>query len=404
MPTQVSGTPSQSRSDAPFLRAIDLTPLGPFHGAGRKRTRNRSVAAQERRDKAAAIAEMLVDGGLHPDEVYLTPADIADTMLALDGSDLRDELGRPRRAWAGFPDHAHVLKTRVGREYSLFADAHGIDAVTQVVIRPPCSTIALTELATWHRHISGKLGEMLRYARRSRAPAFAWDLVSAEVQNVGQGGWLVDGHFHLTTRGADPASLGRIQEYFEARGWSFWFNDEAAEEHPAALVQYQSKGLADALEDVEGWRSDALAELLRQTRNLALTRATGAFRAWKGEVAHAGLTAAEDKHGRPMLAPKQVAGIRLRRRLAQSASACILKLCIHDFGDGLFRRAARVRGDAAATLADIAAAYDLDGLTVLKVSTATPELLTATPSANPSAAFGPPGSNPTAWSGADIPW
>lgn len=102
MPTHVAGTSSQSRSNASFLRAI---------------------------------AELLVEGGLAPDEVYLTPAEVADTMLALDGSDLREVLGRPRRSWAGFPDHAHVLKTRIGREYSLFADAHGIEAVTQVVRR-----------------------------------------------------------------------------------------------------------------------------------------------------------------------------------------------------------------------------------------------------------------------------
>ncbi|MTJ81119.1 MAG: hypothetical protein F8N37_08880 [Telmatospirillum sp.] len=195
----------------PLLCAIDLAPLGPFYGAGRKRTRDRSLAAQERREKAAVIAEMLVEGGLDPDEVYLAPAEVVDTVLAFDGSGLRDELGRPRRAWAGFADHAHVLKTCVGREYALFAEAHGIEAVTQVVIRPPCSTIALTELATWHGHVSEKLGEMLRYARRSRAPGFVWDLVSAEVQNVGQGGWRVDGHFHLTTRGADPEALGRVQ-------------------------------------------------------------------------------------------------------------------------------------------------------------------------------------------------
>jgi len=361
--------PALGLDDARSPCAADLATLGPFFGAGRRRTHDRSIAARQRREEAAALAEMLVEGGLEQDEVYLTPAVVADTMLALDGSELRDELGRPRRAWAGFPDHAHTLKTRAGREYALFAEARGIGAVTQVVIRPPNSIISLTSLATWHAHHSAILSEMLRYARRSRAPGFAWDLVSAEIRNAGRGGWVVDGHFHLTTRDADPAALGRVQEYFEARGWSFWFtptDDDAAGEHPVALIQYQAKGLADALEDGEEWRPDALAELRRQTRCLALTRATGAFRRWKSEVRRAGLVAVEDKQGKPTLVPRRVLGKRFRRKLDESTSAIVLRLCIHDFGDGLFRRAIRVRGGAGTTLADVATAYDLDSLTYLK--------------------------------------
>ena len=357
---------------------------------------------------AASIAEKLVEGGLDPDEVYLTPAEIADTMLALDGSDLRDELGRPRRAWSGYPDHAHVLKTRVGREYALFAEANGIHSVTQVVIRPPVSTFPLADLGDWHKRYSATLGEMLRYARRTRAPNFAWDLVSAEFRNVGEGGWSIDGHFHLTTRSATPVELDGVQRYFESRGWSFWFTpaeDAAAGEHPSALAQYQAKGLADALEGDEEWQPDAIAELRRQTWGLALTRATGAFRSWKAETARAGLTVVENEHGRPMLAPKRVLANRLRRKLGQSASAIALRLCIHDFGDGLFRRAIRVRGDAQVTLADIASAYHLDELTFYKGNTAIPEF--SPPMLSPvtlSPASDPPCSRPPGQGDGDVPW
>ena len=404
--------PSSSRPPNSTNPVNNFTPqpsIGPFFGAGRRRSADRSAAARERREDAAEIAALLVEGGLAPDDVYLTAAEIGDTMLALDDSENRDWLGRPRRAWAGYPDHAHILKTKVGREYALFADANDIGQVIQVVIRPPESVYALTSLAARHAADSATLGEMLRYARNSRAPDFAWDVVSAEICNAGQGGWLVDGHFHLTTRGADSAALRAIQEYFEARGWAFWFtadDDEDAGRHPAALVQYQSKGLAAAVNGGNGWCPDALAELRRQTFGLAMTRATGAFRVWKAEVARAGLAAVEDSNGKPTLAPRRIVGARLRRKLRESTSIVALRLCVHDFGDGLFRRSIRVRGAATITLADVAAVYDLDHITLSKVNTATPE---SNPSRPPPAEVPPPSDppdgihSPTAWRD-DIPW
>ncbi len=319
---------------------------------------------------------MLVEGGLAPDDVYLAPAGVTDTMLATDGTGLRDDLGRPRRTWAGYPDHAHTLKVRAGREYALFAEEHDVEQVIQVVIRPPESAFALGDLAAWHARHSDKLGEMLRYARKSRVPNFAWDLVSAEIENAGNGGWLIAGHFHLTTRGADDKAQGLVRDYFAARGWSYWFtpeDDEDAGRHPSALVQYQAKGLADAVDGGDGWRPDALAELRRQTRDLSLVRATGGFRRWKAKIAKSGLVAAEDENGRPILLPRRIAGERPRRKLLQSASAIILRWCIHDFGDGLFRRALQVRGDAQVTLADLSLAFDLGLPTISQGSTATPE-------------------------------
>ena len=368
--------PSHHQPNTPSpVNILTLHPaIGPFHGAGRRRAADRSAASQERRDQAALIAEMLVEGGLDPGDVYLTPQEVEDSMLALDGSDLRDCLGRPRRAWAGYPDHAHILKTRGGREYALFAGAYGIDRVTQVVIRPPESTFDLSDLAARHARDSVALGEMLRYARKSRAPSFAWDVVSAEFENVGRGGWRVDCHFHLTTRGANTDALLRVQTYFEARGWTFWFTSEGdvnAGRHPAALVQYQGKGLADALLDSDvRWRPDALAELRRQTRSLALVRATGAFRRWKSDVARQGLTAVEDQNGTPTLAPRRVIGERL------------------------------------VTLTDVAAVYDLTHVTLPKVNTAILESDQPSPSPAPcSPRPEPSGQPPPSPQGYDdIPW
>jgi hypothetical protein len=250
----------------------------------------------------------------------------------------------------------------------------------QVVIRPPESTFNLTDFAARHAADSQTLSERLRYARDTRAPGFAWDVVSAEIQNVGRGGWRIDMHFHLTTRGANESELRKIQAYFEARGWSFWFTPSDAKEagrHPAALVQYQSKGLAKAVADGE-WRPDALVELRRQTRDIALTRATGGFRRWKTEIAQAGLVAVEDRDGKPTLAPRRVIGPRLRRKLCQSTSVVALRLCVHDFGDGLFRRSIRVRGGRDITLAEVSAVYDLSPATLSKGNAAIPESTAST--------------------------
>lgn len=406
--------PSQSQPDTPSL--LDgFTPhpsIGPFHGAGRRRAADRSAAAQERREQAARLAERLVEGGLEPDDVYLSPEEVEDAMLALDGSDLRDCLGRPRRAWIGYPDHAHCLKTKVGREYALFADANGIDRVTQVVIRPPESTFDLKQLAARHARDSATLGEMLRYARKTRAPDLAWDLVSAEIENVGRCGWDVDSHFHLTVRAAGDDDLLRVAAYFEARGWTFWFSSEkdlSTVLHPVALVQYAGKGLADALLGSDNeWRPDALAELRRQTRGLAMVRATGAFRKWKSQIGKEGLVVVEDRDGKPMMAPRRVVGDRLRRKLRETCSFIALRLCVHDFGDGLFRRAIRVRGTGHVTVADVAAVYDLShsDLTSSKVNTAIQESIAPPPSQPPWSALPDPGGGPppSAIGYDDVPW
>lgn len=380
--------------------------IGPFHGAGRCRTLDRSIAARERRHDAATIAEMLFRGGLSADEVYRTPAEIKDSILAVDGSGLHDDLGRPRRAWAGFPDHAFTLKTKAGREYGLFAQTHGIDHVIQVVVRPPDSIIDLTDFAIRHSLDSKRLGGMLRHARKSRAPGFNWDIVSAEIKNVGNGGWTIDSHFHLTVRGVDADTLARIEKYFTACEWSFWFSsdDDDEERHPAALAQYQAKGLANAIGDGTDWFPEAMAELRRQTRNITMTRSTGAFRLWKSEIAKTALAVVEDRDGKPMMAQRRIVSERPRRLLQQSCSFIALRLCVHDFGDGLFRRAIRVRGGKRVSLAEVAAVYDLSYLN--EVNTAIPKFTVPTPSTIlPSSASAPPRADPPSANDWDkIPW
>ena len=251
---------------------------------------------------------------------------------------------------------------------------------------------------------------MLRYARKSRAPTLTWDLISAEITNVGENGWVVDGHFHLTSRGADDDAFRQVQEYFEARGWTFWFTPADADNlsrYPAALTQYMGKGLADSVVNTNNrWEPQALAELRRQTRHLALVRATGQFRRWKAEVAGNGLTAVEDQDGKPMLAPRRVIGERLLRKLRQSTSFIALRLCVHDFGDGLFRRAVRVRGTGLVTLAEVATVYDLSHVTSSKENTAIPKSDPLPPSAPPSLPPPDPGGPPPPppQGDDDVPW
>lgn len=399
--------PSAPKSVNKFAPDASHPAIGPFYGDGRRRAPDLSRAARNRRDEADAVAAKMVEGGLHPAEVYLTDAEIGDTLFALDNSGLHDFLGRPRRAWWGFADHAHTQKVQIGREYGCFTAQRGIDTVIQVVIRPPEFETDLADLASWHCRYSEALGDKLRYARKTRAPGLRWDLVSAEVVNIGRGGWLLDGHFHLTTRGADDDELALIQAYFERRGWTFWFRDaedEEAGEHPVALAQYQAKGLAAAIGDGDDWWPDALAELRRQTRNIAMTRATGEFREWKTENTTNGLTVVEDRDGKPVLAPRRTEAPRLRRKLQQSTAMVALRLCVHDFGDGLYRRAIRVRAPAGVSLAQVAAVYDLTDL--IKGSTAIPEShpQAVAPTIPPTPPVAPTATTPAAWQPADIPW
>jgi hypothetical protein len=351
---------------------------GPFVREGRTQDPRATEKAAERRRQGDALARLLIQGRLADDEVYVAEDGSIDTMVALDGSSYKENLGRARRRWSGYPDHAYATKTALGRDICVFADTHGVGDVIQIVVRSPWHEVGLRHLHDWHGKESPRLADMLRYFRKKKAPSLEWLLVAAEVDKCDDGdGWLLDCHFHLTVVGVTDDELEAMQAYFRKRGWTFWFreeDDEAAGRHPAALVQYSAKGLAHALRNAAEWSPEALAELRRQTRNLAMIRATGRFRRWRGQVAVAKLVAAEDEDGKPELHARPTRCDRPRRLPGAATPAMVLRFLVHDFGDGLLRRAALVRGASSITLEDLQTAYDLRYAIAYKVNTAFPEL------------------------------
>lgn len=335
---------------------------GPFAKEGQARDPSKSKEAAERRKLGQDLALKLLKGGLVENEIYITENNKTRMMIALDGSSFRDNLGRARRQWSGYPDHAFAAKTAWGRDICLFADTHGIQDVVQVVVRSPWSVVGLEHLHDWHANESSRLSEMLRYCRKSRAPSLECLLIAVEVGNAGEGGWLLDAHFHLTVVGVTDEELAAVKTFFTKRGWTFWFeakDDATVGRHPAALVQYSAKGLAHAIQDGPEWSPDALAELRRQTRRLAMVRATGRFRQWKGEVAAAKLTVEENEDGSPELYERPRRRDFARRQPGTDMQARILRFCVHDFGDGVLRRAALVDAPPDTTLSDLEHAYDL---------------------------------------------
>lgn len=335
---------------------------GPFAKEGRTRDPRKSKESAERRRLGQEVAQKLLKGGLTEQEVYITEKTKTRMMIALDGSSRRDNLGRARRQWSGYPDHAVAAKTAWGRDIALFADSKGINEVIQVVVRSPWSVVGLEHLHDWHAKESSRLSEMLRYCRKTRAPSLECLLIAGEVANFAEGGWLLDAHFHLTFAGVSDDELAIIRTYFEKRGWSFWFeakDDSTAGRHPAALVQYSAKGLAHAIQNGPEWSPDALAELRRQTRRLAMIRATGRFRQWKGEVAADKLTVDENEDGVLELYERPRRRDFARRQPGTDIQARILRFCVHDFGDGVLRRAALVDAPPDTNLSDLKHAYDL---------------------------------------------
>lgn len=310
-------------------------------------------------------ADMLLKGGMTDEEVYAS--DQRDTLLDLASEGLLHEhLGRPRRRWSGFADQAHAAKAQWGREYAAFCQAHNIRRVVQVVLRAPASIVPLAELRASHARDSARLGERLRYGRQRFAPSFKMDLVSVHIKPVGRRGDKVDGHFHLVVR-ASRHDLQAMRRYFEASGWSWWDSVTGGSgelaRYPGALSQYITKGLAAAVaaEGGTAFSPENLVELHRQTRYLALSRATGQFRAWRSDLTRHGLVVVEGQDGRPAVRPARRAPTspRFRRRmLAGTASPQLLRLVEHDFGDGILRPAALVRGSAT-KFCDLAHAYDI---------------------------------------------
>lgn len=359
-----------------------------FPGAGRRRDPTLSVAARDRRAEAERTADLLLAGGLRDDEVHAAVDGDTVLDLATCGA-LRDYLGRQRRRWHGFADEAHALKVKWGREYAAFCGEREMTRAIQVVVRPPVSVIPLSNLRATHARDSASLGDRLRYGRQTVAPALACDLISAEVLAVVQHGAEVDLHFHLAVRGS-LADCELMREYFQRSGWSWWDSltggSQEAERYPGALAQYESKSLAETIRQANAggaaFSPENLVELHRQTRRVAMTRATGAFRVWKGQLARDGRVVVEDDTGRLTVRDRRrVATLaRLRERLFTTTGASLLRLILHDFGDGVMRPAMRVRGQEGISYAEIAATYDVTDAVaaarhalLLLENTATPE-------------------------------
>ena len=380
-----------------------------FHGAGRKRGGSHSAATRKRRGEADHTADWLLRGGLRDSEVYV--AEDGDTLLDLASCGvLREYVGRQRRRWSGFTDQAHALKAKWGREYAAFCDAQGIYKVIQVVVRAPVSVIALDCLRTMHARDSARLSDRLRYARKRIAPDLACDLIAAEVCSVSQQGAEVDLHFHLAIRASVNDCLA-MRRYFESSGWAWWDSSSSdsidAERHPGALAQYASKSLAEAIRKASAsplsFSPQNLTELFKQTRHLTMTRACGAFRAWKGLLHSKGLVVVEDENGQTGTRQRRklCTLARMRDRLYTSTGARLLCLTLYDFGDGIMRPSMRVRGRPEISFEEVAATYEVaDAVTAARLalsslgSTAIPESTSETASGLEQPPSDPPSSSP----------
>ena len=348
-------------------RATSMACLLQFPNAGQRRDPAASGLARQRRHLAEVTASALSEGGMPDSTIYAST--LNDSLLSLtDEGCLREALGQQRRRWSGFADQACQGQAKWGREYAAFCAARGISRVVQVVIRSPDSMVKLVDLRADHSAQSARLNDRLAYGRKRFAPAFTCDIVAAEILSVAPGGDILDLHFHLAVR-ASPDGLRAMAAYFKRSGWSWWdaVTAPSPERHdePGSLAHYVAKGLAHALlRPGDGGRALSpgnTVELFRQTHGLALTRSTGAFRTWKAELERDGLVVAEDRHGRFALRPRRrtASAPRFRNRMLAGTTPQLLRLCVHDFGDGVRRPAMLIRGDSAVTFADVAASYDL---------------------------------------------
>jgi hypothetical protein len=286
--------------------------------------------------------------------------------LATEGA-LLDALGRPRRRWSGYADQAHAARAKWGREYALFCEHQGFTGVVQVVVRSPNARIDLGNLHAEHARQSARLNERLRYGRARFAPGFACDIIAAEIGAMEEDGGVLDLHFHLAVR-ASASDLMAMAAYFGRSGWNWWdpVTSRAVDLHfdPGGLASYIGKGLAHALKPAASdcaFSTCNLALLHDQSRGLAMTRSTGAFRAWKAELERANQIVVEDQSGRLTLRPRrQRRSVSLfRERLRVGTGLQLLRFCLHDFGDGMRRPALLVRGHVRMRFADVAEAYDV---------------------------------------------
>lgn len=327
----------------------------------------------QRRDDDQRLAAMLVEGGVPAAAVYGVPddEDVEDCVLSDDG-EWAEGWGRPLRRWSGFPSQAHASQARRALLYAAFSAQRGIDRVRQVRVSAPVCSVPLTALRHVHAETSRRLMERLRYGIARYAPGLRIDMIAAEIVRDGPGFAYL--HFHLVTRGGTLAELSALRGYWTSTraglptGWDWWDaetdtgdEDDRTERHPAALVQYLSKGLAAALDD--DWTPEEIGEFFRQTRGVAMVRAAGEFRRWLGDLDRAGMTVRRGDYGCAVIVPKrpQRLGIRRHReRLFTTVGFSVLRrLEEYDFGDGRKRRAWLVRGHAGLTMTDLAAVYML---------------------------------------------
>ncbi|MFD1623511.1 hypothetical protein [Azospirillum griseum] len=346
----------------------------PFDGASFPSLVTTAARRSQRREDDQRIADLLIEGGIAPGDVYVIPDDdeIEDILLSDDG-EWSETWGRPLRRWSGFPSQAQTIKLRRGLFYAAFAAQRGIESVRQIRLSAPVCTIPLTALRRMHADISKKMMDRLRDGKKRYAPGIAIDMVAAHVKRDGHG--CVYLHFHLVTRGGTFEELCALRRFITFRrdlptGWDWWDDeseadgeDDSIDRHPAALVQYTAKGLAAAIDD--DWTPDELAELFRQTRGVALVRPAGEFRQWIGDIDRAGMTVKRGKYGTAEVVPKRPATLGIRRhkeKLFKSAGFSILRrLDEYDFGDGIRRRAWLLRGHVGLTVTDIGDIYILDG-------------------------------------------
>jgi len=325
-----------------------------------------SARARDRRALAKETALRLAQGGVMDQHIYASV--MHDTMLDLasEGA-LRDTLGRPRRRWSGYADQAHVAQARWGIEYALFCERQGFSRVVQVVVRSPDSRINLGDLHAEHARQSARLSEKLRYGRARFAPGFACDIIAAEIRPIEKNGDVLDFHFHLAVR-ASAGNLMAMAAYFSRSNWNWWNPAIAADAElpsdPGQLASYLGKGLAHALKPAAldcAFSPGNLAVLHQQSRGLAMTRTTGAFRVWKAEVACGRKIAVQDQDGRIVLRPRRPgSGIgQFGERLRAGTGLQLLRFCHHDFGDGIRRPALLVRGRETMRFAEVAEFYDV---------------------------------------------
>lgn len=332
-------------------------------------------ARSARRDDDQRLASMLLEGGIWPAAIYAVPADenVEDYVLSEDGGWV-EEWGRPLRRWAGFPSQSHSTQAKRALFYTAFAAQRGIDRVYQIRVAAPVCSIPLTALRRAHAETSRRVMDRLRYWLERNTSRLRVDMIAAEVVRDGKD--CVYLHFHLITRVGTHAELATLRRFWTTTrsglptGWDWWDSsmdaddeeeESRTERHPAALVHYVAKGLAAALDD--DWTPEELAEVWRQTRGVAMVRATGEFRRWLGDLERAGLTVRRGDYGAAIVVPKRPQRLRIRRhreKLFQSVGFSVLhRLEEYDFGDGVRRRAWLVRGYSGLTMGDIASVYDL---------------------------------------------